>query len=58
MGTFGVQVHGGDELRRSMRKAGLDVKELTAINKSAASTVATAAKARAPMGKPLSLIHI
>lgn len=52
MATFGVQVHGGDELRRTMRKAGLDVKELTAINKRAASTVATAAKARAPIGKP------
>lgn len=52
MGTFGVQVHGGDELRRSMRKAGLDVKELTAINKRAASTVAATAKARAPIGKP------
>ena len=52
MGTFGVQVHGGDQLRRSMRKAGMDVKELTAINKRAATIVAGAAKARAPIGKP------
>lgn len=52
MARFGVQVHGGDELRRSMRKAGMDVKELTAINKRAAMVVTAAAKARAPIGKP------
>lgn len=49
---FGVEVKGGRRLRSTMKKAGMDVKQLTAINKSAASTVASAAKARAPIGKP------
>ena len=52
MGKFGVQVVGGKRLRASMKRAGIDVKQLTAINKSAANTVAIAAKARAPLGKP------
>lgn len=52
MAKFGVTVQGGARLRATMRKAGVDVKELTAINKQAASTVTTAARATAPVGKP------
>lgn len=52
MARFGVTVHGAKELRRSMRAAGMDLKDLTAINRRAASIVATAARARAPIGKP------
>lgn len=52
MARFGVQVHGADNLRRTMRKAGMDVKELTAINKRAAAVVAGASKGLAPIGKP------
>lgn len=52
MAKFGVTVQGGARLRATMKKAGLDVKELTAINKQAASTVTAAARATAPVGKP------
>lgn len=52
MARFGVNVVGGNRLRASMRKAGMDLKQLTAINKEAATIVATAAKATAPVGKP------
>lgn len=50
MATFGVQVLGDNRLRRTLRKAGFDVKELTRINKQAAGVVTVAAKARAPIG--------
>jgi len=52
MARFGVQVRGGRRLRSTMKKAGMDVKELTAINKEAATIVAGAGKVRAPIGKP------
>lgn len=52
MAKFGVTVQGGARLRSTMKKAGLDVKELTSINKQAASTVTAAARATAPVGKP------
>lgn len=52
MAKFGVNVQGGARLRSTMRKAGVDVKQLTAINKQAAATVTTAARATAPVGKP------
>src|SRR5699024_2877613 len=52
MAKFGVTVQGGARLRSSMKKAGMDVKQLTAINKQAASTVSAAARATAPVGKP------
>lgn len=52
MAKFGVQVKGGARLRSTMRKAGMDVKQVSAINREAAETVATAARARAPIGKP------
>lgn len=48
--SFGLKVRGGNELRRTMRKAGVDIKRLTKINKAAATTVATAAVPRAPKG--------
>lgn len=50
MAGFGVQVHGGQRLTRTLRKAGHDVKQLTRINKQAAGVVTVAAKARAPHG--------
>lgn len=52
MARFGVQVRGGRRLRSTMKKAGMDVKQLTTINKEAATIVAGAAKVRAPIGKP------
>lgn len=52
MARFGVNVTGGRRLRSTMKKAGMDVKQLTAINKEAAGIVAGAAKVRAPLGKP------
>lgn len=52
MAKFGVNVQGGARLRSTMRKAGVDVKQLTVINKQAAATVTTAARATAPVGKP------
>ena len=52
MARFGVNLTGGRRLRSTMKKAGMDVKQLTAINKEAAGIVAGAAKVRAPLGKP------
>lgn len=49
---FGVNLTGGRRLRTTMKKAGMDVKQLTAINKESAAIVAGAAKVRAPIGKP------
>lgn len=47
-----VRVEGGARLRRTLKKAGVDMKELRGINKRAASTVSTAATATAPVGGP------
>lgn len=52
MARFGVQVRGGNRLRATMKKAGVDIKEMTALNKAAATVVAGTARARAPIGKP------
>lgn len=52
MAQFGVNVRGAKRLRATMKRAGLDVKQLTAINRAAAETVSVAARARAPIGKP------
>ena len=52
MSSFGVNVEGGRRLRSAMKRAGIDIKELTAINRAAAATVAQAAKTNAPIGKP------
>lgn len=43
-------IKGGKELRRSLRRAGLDMKELTSINRQAAAVVLPVAKANAPIG--------
>ena len=50
--SFGVQIRGGRQLRASMKRAGMDIKQLTGINREAAETVATAARGRAPIGQP------
>ncbi len=44
-----VQVTGAKELRKALKKMGADVKDLTAINKKAAETVADEARERAPI---------
>lgn len=43
-----ARVEGGRELRRTLRKAGLDMKNLTAVNKRAAATVVRAALPATP----------
>ncbi|MGP5928908.1 hypothetical protein [Corynebacterium glyciniphilum] len=50
MAGFGVNVYGAQRLTRTLKKADLDVKRLTRINRQAASTVAAAARLRAPLG--------
>lgn len=52
MAQFGVNVTGANRLKRTMREAGVEIGELKKANKAAAETVAGAAKARAPIGKP------
>lgn len=47
-----VRVEGGARLRRTLKKAGVDMKVLRAINKRAATTVSTASTASAPVGGP------
>lgn len=43
-----ARVAGGRELRRTLRKAGLDMKQLTAVNRRAAETVVRAALPATP----------
>lgn len=50
MATFGVNIHGDARLRRTMKKAGGDIKVLTGMNRKAASIVAGAARGGAPVG--------
>lgn len=45
-----VRVQGARELRRALKDAGEDLKDLSRINKEASSIVAAAAKSRAPVG--------
>lgn len=52
MAKFGVNIIGANRLKRSMRQAGISLSELKAANKAAATVVAAAGKARAPIGKP------
>lgn len=52
MATSTVQVRGAKQLRRTLKKAGVDVKQLKAINLEAAQIAAAAAVARAPIGGP------
>ncbi|MGV0868451.1 hypothetical protein [Corynebacterium kalidii] len=48
----GIRVQGAARLRRTLRKAGVDIKQLRAVNRDAAQIVATAAAAAAPVGGP------
>lgn len=50
MGEGRLLVKGGNELRRSLRRAGADLKDLTAINRKAAAVVLPLAKTMAPVG--------
>lgn len=47
-----VKVRGAKQLRRTLKKAGVSVKDLKAINLEAAQIAAAAAVARAPVGGP------
>ena len=46
----GLKITGAREFRRAMKNMGGDLKDLSAINRAAAETVAREAKARAPEG--------
>lgn len=48
----GVKVEGAKRLRSTLKKAGLDMKDLTKLNKEAANIVVPVAKALAPVGDP------
>lgn len=48
----GVRVEGGARLRRTMKAAGADMKDMTRLNKEAANIVVPVAKALAPIGSP------
>lgn len=48
--AFGVNVYGANRLIRTLKKADMDVSQLKAVNKAAASTVAGIARLRAPVG--------
>lgn len=45
-----LRIDGGRELRRTMKQAGADMKELSALNRQAAAVVAPMAQAQAPIG--------
>ena len=47
-----VQIRGAKQLRRTLKKAGVDVKQLKSINREAAQIATTAAVASAPIGGP------
>lgn len=49
-GSFFVEVENGPALRRALKKAEIDLKELSAINKRVATIVANRAKEIAPVG--------
>lgn len=51
-GSLFIEVENGVLLRRAIKKAGIDLKELTAINRRAAQIVADRAKQTAPVGDP------
>lgn len=48
----GVKVEGLPRLRKTLRAAGADMKDLSKLNKEAANTVVPVAKALAPVGDP------
>jgi len=43
-GGAAVEIHGAKELRRSLRKAGADLKQMREVNKAAGEIVARAAR--------------
>lgn len=49
-GSLFIEVENGVLLRRAIKKASIDLKELTAINRRAATIVANRAKQTAPVG--------
>lgn len=51
-GRVGIKVKGANRLRRTLKKAGVDVKQLKAVNRAAAEIAARAAQAKAPVGGP------
>lgn len=46
----GVRLEGAAQLRRTLRQAGLDMKDLTAVNRRAANIVAAQARINVPYG--------
>lgn len=50
---IGVKVEGAARLRRTLKAAGADMKDLSRLNKEAANIVVPAAKALAPVGDPI-----
>lgn len=53
MAMIGVKVEGAKRLRSTLKAAGADMKDLTALNRKAAQTVVPVAKALAPVGSPV-----
>lgn len=49
-GSLFIEIEGGVKLRKALKQANIDLKELTAINRRAAATVAARAKQTAPVG--------
>lgn len=47
-----IEIEGGRELRLALKRAQIDLKELSAINRRAAQIVAERAKQNAPVGDP------
>jgi hypothetical protein len=50
---IGVRVEGAKRLRSTLKAAGLDMKDLTKLNKEAAQIVVPVAQALAPVGSPV-----
>lgn len=48
-GGAAIEIHGAKELRRSLRKAGADMKQMREVNKAAGEIVARAARGKAPV---------
>jgi hypothetical protein len=46
----GIRVEGGNVLRRTLKQAGADMKDLSAVNRQVANVVLPVAKATAPYG--------
>lgn len=49
---IGVRVEGAQRLRSTMKRAGVDMKDMTKLNREAANIVLPAAKTLAPIGTP------